>query len=57
MNYIIENAEWLTPIIVAIIGGIFALFKKSSNSNKQIAKDIHNSQVNQINGSSNELGK
>lgn len=53
-----DNAAWITPILVAIVGGvisgIFSLLKKGGNNNKQIVKNVQNSSVTQINGDSNE---
>lgn len=50
MDFIQDNAMWLTPVLVAIVSGIFYLIKKGGNSNKQTIKNIHNSKINQSNG-------
>lgn len=46
VQFIKENALWLCPIIVAIIGGLFSLIKKSKGkSNKQTVKNVMNSSI------------
>lgn len=58
MNFFQENSVWITPVLVALAGGIvsgiFYLIKKGGNSNKQTIKNIHNSNINQSNGNINE---
>ena len=46
IEFIRDNAAWLTPILVAIVSGIFYLLKKGSQ-NKQIISNVSNSHVNQ----------
>lgn len=46
IQFLKENALWLSPIIVAIIGGIFSLMKKNTRkSNKQTAKNVKDSNI------------
>lgn len=58
MDFFKENSMWLTPVLVAIAGGIisgiFYLLKKGGNNNKQSISNIHNSSINQANGNINE---
>jgi len=55
LQFIKENAVWLVPIIVALIGGIFALLKSRSKTSalKQKAKNVKNSTINQVGGNQN----
>lgn len=61
MDFLKENLIWITPLLVAIVGGIisgiFYLIKKEGKSNNQTIKDIHNSNINQVNGNNNEFRK
>ena len=45
-----NNAIWLTPLLVAVVSGIFYLIKKSGNRNKQVVKNVKDSHVNQAIG-------
>lgn len=49
IRFVNDNAAWLVPVAVAVIGGIFALFKKKPKNNKQIVKDLNNSNINNSN--------
>lgn len=49
IDYIRNNVEWLVPIIVAVIGGVFALFKKNGTHNQTI-KNVKNSNITNIGG-------
>lgn len=61
MDFFRENSIWITPVLVAVAGGIisgiFYLIKKGGNSNKQTIKNVHNSNINQVNGNNNEFRK
>lgn len=70
MDFLKDNSVWITPLLVAIVGGvisgifylikisgIFYLIKKGGKSNKQTIKDVHNSTINQVNGNNNEFRK
>lgn len=61
MEFLKDNSVWITPLLVAIAGGIisgiFYLLKKGGNHNKQSIKNVHNSSINQINGNNNEFRK
>lgn len=61
MEFLKDNSVWITPLLVAIAGGIisgiFYLIKKGGNHNKQSIKNVHNSNINQINGNNNEFRK
>lgn len=61
MDFLKDNSVWITPLLVAIVGGIisgiFYLIKKGGKSNKQTIKDVHNSTINQVNGNNNESRK
>ena len=48
-----ENSNWIVPIIVAIIGGVFGLFKIAGHKNSQTIKNVRDSNVHQANGSIN----
>lgn len=47
IEFINENAVWLTPLMVAIVSGIFYLIKKGGVNKKQTIKNVKNSQINQ----------
>ena len=53
LEYIKENSNWIVPIIVAIISGVFGLFKISGRKNSQTIKNVKDSNVQQANGSIN----
>lgn len=61
MDFLKDNSVWITPLLVAIVGGIisgiFYLIKKGGKSNKQTIKNVHNSTINQVNGNNNESRK
>lgn len=61
MDFLKDNSVWITPLLVAIVGGvingIFHLIKKGEKSNKQTIKDVQNSTINQANGNNNEFRK
>lgn len=44
-----ENAVWVTPVLVAIVTGVFYLLKKGGNSNKQTISNVKNSKITQTN--------
>ena len=48
-----ENTIWIIPIIIAVIGGIFSLIKKTGTSTRQNISNVHNSKITQIGGSQN----
>lgn len=41
-----ENSVWLTPVLVAVVSGIFYLLKRGSQ-NKQNISNVSNSRINQ----------
>lgn len=49
-EYLKDNAVWLTPVLVAIVSGVFYLLKKSGANHRQIIKDVKDSHVNQAVG-------
>ena len=49
-EFITDNALWLTPVLVAIVSGIFYLIKKGGKSNKQTIKNVKDSTVYQAGG-------
>ena len=53
LEYIKENSNWIVPIIVTIISGVFGLFKISGRKNSQTIKNVKDSNVQQANGSIN----
>lgn len=61
MEFLKDNSVWITPLLVAIAGGIisgiFYLVKKGGNHNKQSIKNVHNSNIKQINGNNDESRK
>lgn len=46
-----DNAVWLTPVLVAIVSGVFYLLKKG---NSQSISNVSNSHINQAGGDINE---
>lgn len=44
IDFIKDNNEWLVPIIIAVIGGIFTLGKKNGG-NRQTIKNVKNSNI------------
>ena len=50
LEFIKDNASWLTPILVAVVSGIFYLLKKG---NSQSVNNISNSHINQAGGDIN----
>lgn len=48
IEFVKENAVWITPVLVAIVSGIFYLLKKGGN--QQNAKKNQNSNIIQVNG-------
>lgn len=48
-----ENSVWLTPVLVAVVSGIFYLLKRGSQ-NKQNISNVTNSRINQAGGNINE---
>ena len=61
MDFLKDKTEWITPLLVAIVGGVISgnyhLIKKGGKSNKQTIKDVQNSTINQVNGNNNEFRK
>lgn len=45
-----DNAIWLTPVLVAVVSGIFYLIKKGGKSNKQTIQNVKDSTINQAGG-------
>ena len=45
-----NNAVWLTPVLVAVVSGVFYLLKKGGNYNKQKMGDVTDGNVNQAGG-------
>ena len=45
-----DNVVWLTPVLVAIVSGVFYLMKKGGNHNKQKIGDVSGGNVNQAGG-------
>lgn len=50
MDFFKDNALWLTPVLVAIVSGIFYLIKKGGKRNKQTIKNVKDSTVYQAGG-------
>ena len=51
-EFVRENAVWVTPVLVAIVSGMFLLLSKKGRTyrkNKQVVKDVHNSTIIQNN--------
>ena len=49
IEFMKENAVWVTPVLVAVVSGIFYLLKKGSQ-NKQNISNLSNSHINQAGG-------
>lgn len=49
-EYLKDNAVWLTPVLVAIVSGVFYLLKKGGANHRQIIKNVKDSHVNQAGG-------
>jgi hypothetical protein len=45
IQFLQENAGWIGTIAAALITGIFAIYKKKGKYNKQIVKNIKDSNV------------
>lgn len=56
LEIIKDNAAWLTPVLVAVVSGIFYLLKKGSQ-NEQNISNVSNSHVNQAGGNINVKGE
>ena len=54
VEFVKDNAEWLTPVLVAIVSGIFYLLKKGGSRNNQTIKNVTNSHINQAGGNIND---
>lgn len=52
IEFMKDNAVWLTPVLVAVVSGIFYLLKKGSQ-NKQTISNVSNSHINQAGGNIN----
>lgn len=50
LEFIKDNASWLTPILVAVVSGVFYLLKKG---NSQSVNNVSNSHINQAGGDIN----
>ncbi len=49
IQFIKDNAVWVVPIIIAFIGGLFALIKRQTTSSiRQNVKNVDNSNITQI---------
>lgn len=57
LSFIRANSDWLIPIIVAVIAGIFGLFAFSGSKNRQKIKNIKNSTINLNNEQGNKRGR
>ena len=49
IEFMKDNAVWLTPVLVAIVSGVFYLLKKGSK-NSQSLSNVSNSHINQAGG-------
>ena len=56
IDFIRTNADWLIPIVVAVITGVFGIFVVSRNKSRLKVKNTKNSTVIQLNqqGSKNQ---
>lgn len=54
IEFVKDNALWLTPVLVAIVSGVFYLLKKG---NSQTITNVSNSHINQAGGNINEKEK
>ena len=52
IEFLKDNAAWLTPVLVAVVSGIFYFLKKGSQ-NKQTISNVSNSHINQAGGNIN----
>lgn len=52
IEFMKDNAVWLTPVLVAVVSGVFYLLKKGSQ-NKQNISNVSNSHINQAGGNIN----
>lgn len=53
LEFIQRNSNWIVPIIVAIISGVFGLLKIGGHKNSQTIKNVKDSNVQQANGTIN----
>ena len=54
MELLKDNAVWLTPVLVAIVSGVFYLLRKNGSSHNQTIRNVSNSHINQAGGNINE---
>ena len=47
IEFLNNNAAWLTPVLVAVVSGVFYLLKKG---NSQSINNVSNSHINQAGG-------
>ena len=47
IEFLNNNAAWLTPVLVAVVSGVFYLLKKGSS---QSINNVSNSHINQAGG-------
>ena len=55
-TFIKANADWLVPIIIAVITGVLGLFAFSGSKSRQKIKNIKNSTITQNNEQGNNHG-
>ena len=57
LDFIIDNSNWLVPVIVAIIGGVFGLFAYTGARSRQKIKNVKDSTITQINSQGDKHGR
>jgi len=52
-----DNAVWLTPVLVAVVSGVFYLIKRGEQKNKQSIKKVSDSTIYQAGNDINHKEK
>ena len=52
-----DNAVWLTPVLVAVVSGVFYLIKRGGQKNKQSIKKVSDSTIYQAGNDINHKEK
>lgn len=52
-----DNAVWLTPVLVAVVSGVFYLIKRGGQNNKQSIKKVSDSTIYQAGNDINHKEK
>lgn len=56
-EFLKNNAVWLTPVLVAVVSGVFYLIKRGGQKNKQSIKKVSDSTIYQAGNDINHKEK